>query len=338
VILELAERQARVLDAVPVTTWEATETEWLQDRRSGLGGSDVSAALGFSRYTSAWEVWREKTSRSDINTESPSEAAALGTALEPWLVEQASEILGVPVYRSAHRTYAHPDHAWRRCSPDGIVADGRIVEAKTAGLASGFGTPPGWSDGGVPLGYEFQVRWSMHVMDAPAAEIIALVAGMGIVHRTIDRDAAIEATLVAQLQAWWTRHIVHDQEPAFGAGDAAILAELYPTVEQESVELDDTDALGHWEIYLAAREREAAAKAEKEAAGAALKQLLGGAGKGTVEGNTIVTWPEVKGKVQYTRLLADLTPALEAAGIAIPNPENYRGAPSRSLKVKDLSS
>jgi putative phage-type endonuclease len=325
------------ITADPVTSWQASEVEWLADRRAGLGGSEVTAALGMSRYRSPWEVWTEKTGRAELVDESPSEAAALGTALEPWLLDQAAELLGRPVYRTPARTYAHPDHAWRRCSPDGILADGRLVECKTAGLASGFGTPPGWADEQIPLAYEMQARWSMHVMDADAVEVVALVAGLGLIHRTVKRDFAVEFQLVAQLGEWWDRHVIGDEEPAFTAADAAILAELYPTADAEKVvALDATDAALHWENYLAAREREKDAAAEKEAAGAELRFLLGDAAKGTVDGRVIATWQTRKGNTNWKRLLADLAPALEAANLPVPDPEDYRGAPSRSLSVKEI--
>ena len=334
-IVELTpEGAAAVKGPHPVSTWDDSESAWLADRREGLGGSDILAVLGFSTYTSPWEVWREKTGASELDTEPPSHAAELGNSLEPWILAQAPGLLGEAAYRTLHRTYAHPDHWWRRCSPDGILADGRLVECKTAGLASGFGTPPGWADDSVPLGYEFQVRWGLHVMDAPAAEIIALVAGLGLVRRTVTRDMGIEVKLVRQVAAWWDTHVIGHEEPAMSPGDARVLAELYPTVERESVDLDDTNALEHWEIYLAAREREKTARREKEAAGAELKALLGDAAAGRVEGNVIATWNETKGQVNYTRLLADL----EAEGADIPDLDDYRNPPSRSLNVKDLNS
>jgi putative phage-type endonuclease len=329
-------RNAFVTNAVPVTDWDASDEEWLEDRRSGVGGSDVLSLLGFSQYRSPWEVWREKTGRAPIEMASPSAAADLGNALEPWLIEQAESLIGVPAFRTATRTYGHADFPWRRCSPDGVTADGRLVEAKTAGLASGFGTPKGWADGAVPLGYEFQVRWGLHVMDAPAAEVIALVSGLGLIRRTVERDLKVESKMVAQVEAWWQRHVIEGVEPDLSGADAAVIAELYPRTVRESVDLDDTDALEHWEIYLAARERAQEAEAEQERAGAELKALIGDAKIARVGGNVIATWPEVKGKVNHSRLLAELTPALEKAGITVPNPEDYRGVPTRRLNVKEL--
>jgi putative phage-type endonuclease len=332
-------------EATPVIGWSATRLGWLEGRRSGIGGSDVAAALGMSRYTSPWELWADKTGRTELDAEeSPSEAAELGNALEPWLLEQVARKVGEPAYRTPFKTYAHPEHPWRMCSPDGILADGRLVECKTAGLASGFGTPAGWGPDEIPLAYEFQARWAMHVMDAPAVEFIALVANLGVVHRTVERDLGVEFELVSQLSEWLDRHVVGDEEPAFTAGDAAILAELYPVAgtgedgKPKEIKLDDTDAVIHWENYRAAAEREKAGKADKEAAGAELKLLLGDAAIGKVEGKTLVTWQNRKGNTNWKSLFADLAPQLETANIPVPDPEKYRGAPSRLLSVKEIKS
>jgi hypothetical protein len=142
--------------------------------------------------------------------------------------------------------------------------------------------------------------------------------------------------MVRQVSAWWQRHVVEGVEPDLSGADATVIAELYPRAERESVDLDDTDALEHWELYLAAHERAKEAEAKKDRAGAELKALIGDAKVGRVGGNIIATWPEVKGKVNFSRLLEELAPDLEAAGIEVPDPEDYRGAPTRRLNVKEI--
>lgn len=318
---------------VPVIGWDATEDEWVYARRDGLGGSDILAVLGFSNYRTPWDVWAEKTGVRSWQDEG-SDAAELGKELEPWLIGQAGRLLNVPVTTTAYRTYAHPDHRWQRCSPDGVTADGRLVEAKTAGLQSGFGTPAGWADGGIPLGYEFQVRWSLYVMDAPAAEIVALIAGMGLQRRTVTRDIAIEHELVAQVTDWYRQHIVAGVEPPMGRVDNAAMAKLFPTYAPESeVDLSgNAEAIELWHAYRDARDRETAAKAEKEAAGAAIKKLIGDREVATVDGQVIATWSNKKGQVDWPRLVAAL---VEKHRVPAPNPEEYRKPSTRSLNVKD---
>lgn len=317
---------------VPVLGWDARRPEWLAARRLGLGASDVAAVLGFSNYTSPWQVWAEKL---DVRRppDLPSDAADLGTALEPWLLAQAESLIGQPVSRTEAQLYRHPQHAWRMCSPDGTAADGSGIECKTAGLASGYGPPKGWDDGGIPLGYEFQCRWTAHVMGWERVELVALVANRGLVRRTVVRDLPIEADLVAQVTEWWQRHIVGRVEPPLGAVDNPVMAELFPTATpDEVVELDDTNAVEAWVAYRDAHEREKSAKADKEAAGAALKHLIRNAWGAKVDGKLIATWGTKAGHVDWERLVADLA---ETAGVAPPNPETYRKPATRCLSVKD---
>ena len=317
--------------AVPVIGWDATQEEWLEARQTGLGGSDVTSALGMSRYRSPYEVWRERCDENYVvDTAVPSEAAALGHALEPWLVEQAAQVLDVRVHQTPDRSYGHVEHTWRRCSPDAVTVDGRLVECKTAGIAAGFGTPPGWGPGELPLAYELQVRWSMHVMDARAAEVIALVANKGLIRRTVQRDLVLEAELVHQVSQWWKTHVEGKTKPAMGAEDNDLLKQLFPTPTKKTIDLSGTDADVAWERYLAAREREKDAKKDKEHYGARLKQLLGEYEKAQLDGMTIATWAGKKGNVDWKRLIDDL----RASGVEVPNPEQYRKADSRSLDVK----
>lgn len=319
--------------SIGVIGWEPGRAEWLEARKQGMGGSDIGAVLGFSVYRSPWDVWAEKTNVKHWQDEN-SDAAALGTALEPWLRDQAVAVVGEPATETEYRTYAHDEHPWRMCSPDGIFADGRLLECKTAGLGSGFGTPRGWDAGSLPLGYELQVRWSLHVMDAPAAEVVALVAGMGLIRRTVTRDVGIELDLVAQVSTWWEKHVVGGEEPALGARDAEVMQLLYPRTERDLVDLTHTDAMDHWHAYRHAAAREKAAAAAKAEAAANLARLIGDAERGLVEEQCIATYSERRGAVEWPRLVAEFA---EQTGADSPDPDDYRRPGSRVLKVKDLT-
>ncbi|WP_250029702.1 YqaJ viral recombinase family protein [Paractinoplanes maris] len=323
---------ATLTGPVGVIGWELDDDAWREQRKHGLGGSDISAVLGFSGYTSPWAVWAEKTGVRSWQDDISSAAADLGVELEPWLLGKAARLLGVDVTQPEFRTYAHPVHRWRTCSPDGISPLG-LIELKTAGLASGFGSPPGWADGGTPLGYEFQCRWSLHVMDAARIDLIGLVAGMGVVHRTFHRDLAIEADLVDQVSEWHRRHIVGGVEPPLGAVDNDDMLRRYPVTTGATVDLSGTHAAELHQAYLSARARESRAKADKEAAGAALKNLIGVAEAAEVEDKTIAKWSAKKGSVDWPALVAEL---VEKHSLPAPNPESYRKPSSRTLYVKEV--
>lgn len=317
---------------VGVIGWDLDDDAWREGRKQGLGGSDISAVLGFSGYTSPWAVWAEKTGVRSWQVDESSAAADLGCELEPWLLAKAARMLGVEVQQSEFRTYAHSVYRWRTCSPDGVSPLG-LVELKTAGLASGFGAPNGWADGGTPLGYEFQCRWSMHVMDADRIDLVGLVAGMGVMHRTFLRDLAVESDMVDQVSEWHRRHVVEGVEPPLGAVDNENILRRYPTTTGQTVDLSTTEALDLHFAYLDARRRESAAKADKEAAGAALKNLIGVGEVAVVDEREIAKWSTVKGKVDWPSLVAEL---VETHGLPAPNPESYRKPSSRSLHVKEI--
>lgn len=315
----------------PVLGWDADRPTWLAARRHGLGASDVAAVLGFSAYRSPWEVWREKTSR-NLPDEEWSDAAQLGTELEPYLLASAERLLADTVTRTDHQLYAHPTHPWRLCSPDAHLPwHGAGVQLKTAGLASGHGTPKGWDDDNTPLGYEIQCRWEMHVMGWHRVELVALVANRGLIRRTITRDIALERELVGQVDAWWQHHVAGGVEPPVGEVDNALLSALYPRPDVGRTVTLGPDGVDAWSGYRRAQEAEARARREKEACGARLKHELGEAELGqTADGTLLCAWSQRKGRVDWPRMLADVLG--DAGG---PDPEEYRGKPSRSLSVKD---
>lgn len=204
------------VNATPIVGWDTDRVRWLDRRAHGCGASDVAALLGLTHWATPLEMWLEKTRRArpDTRVLSPTQLAAvdLGNRLEGWLLDQTGDLLGVAAGRTSARTYAHLGEPWRMASPDGELNDdsGALVEAKTAGLASGWGIADGWEDNQVPLAYELQARWQMHVLDRPVVHVVALVAHLGLIHRIVQRDPDLEADLVDQVSTWWDNHVVND--------------------------------------------------------------------------------------------------------------------------------
>ena len=329
------------VEPVGLVEWGEDDDTWRAVRERGCGASDVAALLGFSTYRSPWQVWAEKTDHPQAPGHETSEAADLGHALEPWLIKQAADLIGQQTGQTEHRLYAHPEHPWRRCSPDGCVDgdDRDLIQAKTAGLVTG--RTHGWTDDTVPLGYELQVRWEMHVMDARRAHIVALVVGRGLCLYPIERDLEIEADLVSQVGAWWQRHVIGGQEPALTGRDAAMVAALYPTVARSGIDLDDTDAERWHRAYTDAHDQIKELEAIKAAAGTELKALLGDAEIGFVAGRAVATWADKRNRVDWQRMARDLYcreyPGADEFRDAdfIKLADTYRPEPSRTLTVKD---
>ncbi len=56
--------------------------EWLEERKRGIGGSDIAAILGLSSFTSAYEVYCSKLP--DAEERNPSDIMDMGQEIEPW--------------------------------------------------------------------------------------------------------------------------------------------------------------------------------------------------------------------------------------------------------------
>lgn len=280
----------------PILGWDVPRADWLRERRNRLGASDVYAVLGFSKHNTPWQIHAEKTGRL-IKPDQANAAAQLGTDLEPWIIEQAPKLLHQDVHRTPHQLYAHSEHDWRACSPDGFAANGWLIQAKTSGIASP-GYPSQWADGGIPLGYEFQCRWEIHVMDTPGCYLVALVAGMGLIVREIARDMTVEHDLVSQLEPWWKEHVINGTEPPLGALDSEAMARLYPVTKRPEVDATRTPILNWVAEYEAARDEVKAAKARQDEAGANIKRLIGDASVAKVDGLQVASWAANKNGVR----------------------------------------
>jgi predicted phage-related endonuclease len=197
--------------------------------------------------------------------------------------------------------YAHSEHDWRACSPDAFAANGWLVQAKTSGLASP-GYPFQWADLGIPLGYEFQCRWEIHVMDAPGCYLVGLVAGLGLIVREIPRDMGIEYDLVSQLETWWKEHVINGTEPPLGALDTEAMARLYPVTKRPEVDATHTPILAWIAEYEQARDDVNTAKTRQDEAGANIKRLIGDATVAKVNGERVASWAANKNGIRSLRI------------------------------------
>ena len=84
--------------------------QWLERRRSGIGGSDVAPILGMSKWRTAYDVWLSKTAETpeEDRTTMP---MLLGNVLEPEVLRLYEQQTGVSVRRSRvlHKHSVHSE-------------------------------------------------------------------------------------------------------------------------------------------------------------------------------------------------------------------------------------
>ena len=72
--------------------------EWLQLRRTGIGGSDAGAICGMNPYSSPMTVFQNKTC--EVLEEQDNEAVRQGHDLEDYVAQRFMEATGLKVRRS----------------------------------------------------------------------------------------------------------------------------------------------------------------------------------------------------------------------------------------------
>jgi putative phage-type endonuclease len=203
-------------------------TAWLEARKKGLGGSDIAAILGLSKWRSPMDVWADKRGLTDPIDENP--AMVRGRILEPAIADWYAETTNSKVIEGPEMPVAGP-HEWMLASPDRYVLSGGNrfgLEIKTARSARD------WGDEGsdnIPVYYATQVAWYMACTDADRWDVATLfMINDEFRTYTLNRDKTVEDRLVEVCGDWWETHMIKGEPPTIDGSNAAAkyLLEKYP--------------------------------------------------------------------------------------------------------------
>lgn len=313
-----------------------TREQWLAERRKGIGGSDISAILGVSKYRTPLDVWFDKTGRDAPDASDANEAMRWGTLLEDVVAREWSARTGHPIQRM-NAILRHPDNPVVLGSIDrAIVAPGSrarvnratghvvgaegVLEVKTASAHAA----DQWEDETgptIPVYYAAQGLWYLGISGLPWAEFAVLVGGQRMLTRRLERDDETIRFMFAKAAEWWQRHVVGDVMPE-PVNEADVLR-LYPRDSGRSIE---ADAYTRHQI---ARLREVrghlkALEAEAEVLTEVLKVAMTDATTITLEGAPAVTWKASKDRAvtDWQNVAQDLAerfnipPDVHAAAVA----------------------
>ena len=264
---------------------------WLEQRKHGIGGSDVAAIMGLSPWKSPLEVWLEKTGRASAPDLSEKESVAMGTELEGDVLE---------MYRRRHPTFrvqrvnailVDKVRPWAQASLDGITRDPElgwgVLEIKTGSRESE------WSDG-VPLHYLTQVTHYLSVTGYPFADVAALIGDYGLHYHEyrVMRDDDDLQSVVESVDEFWADYVEKDAMPPYVSAlpsEGKALHELYKRSdgEMEPSDAERTEKLA--ELTLELSDKLADATAQKLSASNELKRLVG-EHKGIITPDYVITW------------------------------------------------
>lgn len=255
--------------------------EWLAERRTGIGGSDVAAVLGLSPWATPWQVYVDKVGAVPPD-DGANEAMRLGQLLEPIILDLFTERTGM-VLTERQLMVRHPDHEWAFATLDALASPESGVEAKRS-------TRWSWDDG-IPLQYRAQAQWGMLCTGLDVWHF-AVLHPASFATYTLEADYDDQAALLRIAEKFWRNHVEAAVPPPVEAGDNAALAAVWPDATGDSVEVDG--ALVAELVELKAEQKVLAAR--RDTLEATLKAKLGEASIGTVDGEKAISWPNQSDK------------------------------------------
>ncbi|PED34781.1 hypothetical protein COJ37_30290 [Bacillus cereus] len=211
-----------------VATTSISKIEWLKWRKSGIGGSDIGAIVGISKYKSPIGVYLEKTgSAPDAKIES--EAAYWGTVMEDIIAREFVKRTEMKV-RRRNAILQHPEYEWALANVDRIIINKErgngILEIKTASEY----LKKEWESDEIPEQYIVQIQWYFFVTGLQWGYFAALVGGNKFVIKEIERDDELIGYLVDIAKDFWLNNVKKNEPPMFDGSDASteLLKHLYP--------------------------------------------------------------------------------------------------------------
>ena len=289
-----------------ITTYHSRE-DWLKARKLGLGGSDIGALLGVSRFSSPLQVFYEKTE--DFSRE-VTERMEIGAAIEPWILDRwffrgADPTPDEGIYDELCIIQSN-EYPFLLHSPDAILHNAKMepvagVEIKN--ISSDYNWNP------LPDGYMAQVQHGMLCSGLDRWIVVALVGGQKLITREIEVDRTMHAQIIREAEKFWTSHVLANVPPEPDGSESAsdVLNRRWGASQDESVEIDE------WLITnLRAAEREVkAAEAYRAKTQQQIKSKMGDKEVAvTPDGERFATWKVSTRTSIDTRRLRENDPEL----------------------------
>lgn len=219
------------------------------DRSRGIGGSDVGAIFGLSKWGNVPKLWLQKTGRLFNQSSEDNELQDWGRYLEAPIAKKYSERTGRAIRRPS-QTLVHPEFPWMIGNPDRFQVDKKREKASRRGVLevknAMFGKLREWSQSGVPAGYFLQLQHYLAITGLSWGSFAVLFGGNKLVEFDIPRDDKLIALMIEKEREFWG-YVQRDEPPPMqlGAEWNEQLVNFFPKPKQQEVlRLDSPEAQG----------------------------------------------------------------------------------------------
>jgi len=224
----------------PIIIRPKSHEEWLEERKKGIGASEVASVVGISPWDSPFSLYLRKTGQ--VPPVEENNAMHMGRLLEGVVVQLWEERTGFKAVKASAKDiiYQDPEHPWRIVTPDRIAyeinpATGKkekvLVECKTSSMS--------FDPDNLPAYYVAQCQYQMHVTGIHVCYLTWLTAGRDFGYARLEYDAEFSEWLAEEVDKFWNDNILADQEPdAVTVDDLAV--KIPRSTPEKSVEADES--------------------------------------------------------------------------------------------------
>lgn len=195
--------------------------DWLNARRTGIGGSDVASVLGLNPWRTPYDLWMDKTGQVPHGEENA--AMHFGTILEQVVADEFVLRTGKKIRRDNQMHRTGKDNFQIANLDRVVVGEDAILECKTANAFRSDDWGESQEDEiianqvvtehKIPLYYETQIQWYMGVCKKSKAYLAVLIGGQDFRFYCIAFNQTIYASLVEKCQAFWFENVVANVAP-----------------------------------------------------------------------------------------------------------------------------
>lgn len=185
--------------------------EQKQERRNGLGGSDIGAVvLQYNydfplTYLTPLEVYLSKVD--DSYVKNTNNCMKFGNVIEEFLIKMFTEETGLEV-TTGHDTKYSEEHPHLLANIDGFIpSENAVLEIKNVDPSKAYLWGPEDSDE-IPEAYLLQVAHYVHVYNASKAYIAAYFGGSRFKIYVYERNMDLEGLLVKKSTRFWNEHVI----------------------------------------------------------------------------------------------------------------------------------
>jgi len=284
-----------------------TNDQWKLERKTGIGGSDVSAICGCNPWRTALDTYLDKTGH-PAGDVAETEQMRLGHDIEPVIAnvfQRKTDLNVLPV----PWILAHPKYDWCKANIDRLIVDEKtgngILEIKNTTMGDA------WMDGNIPDYYYLQLQWYLFITGLKYGYFAVLINGKQFIHTHVDRDDEIIESVFKICKTFWESHVIPQipPEPDGSKAGVELIKLLYPKANPTTtIDLPDS-ARELLHGYQESDEKLKEYETLKNMYGNKLKLLMGDNERGIID-DYIIKWSNVSTERMDTKRFKSEQPEL----------------------------